>query len=385
VRTTMKTACHACDHGARTRVLVLLAARTLRRWSALFATLLVSTSAGAAAATDPMACLAYRVPAQSDLRFALPLHRPAVFEGRVASVSGTTITLDRGANWTNWAANAWTTGDTHYVLVASGGTEGTTLRVTANGTDTLTVVSAPVGLLATTLIRIVPYWTLATLFPGGAGVTGTTSATGASAPTEILRVDRLPGINFAATASYFYFTGSGGPAWRRKGSGATVHDHEWIEPDATFIFRNATAQPADWILRGAVQLSASRTSVASLQASLAQDNHVSHRIATPVTLAQAGFVSSGAMAATTSITGAAADQVLVFDPTQLGFNGAATASYFYYSGADFGGPGWRLKGGGATIQDSVAVLQPGQVIVVRREARGAASASTWTLLPTYLQ
>ena len=47
------------------------------RFSIAAGGLIFAATALDAAVSDPMACLVYRVPAQSDLPFSLPLHRPA--------------------------------------------------------------------------------------------------------------------------------------------------------------------------------------------------------------------------------------------------------------------------------------------------------------------
>lgn len=357
--------------------------------AALGAVALASNAAGTVAdTTDPQSCLVYRVPAQSDLRFGLPLHRPPAFEGRVATVSGTTITLERGANWTNWSTNVWTLNEGHYALIANGSAEGTTLRVTANGADTLTLATAPTGVVTGTLLRLVPYWTLASIFPDGPSLLGTTSITGVGA-SQILQVDRRPGINLASTAGFYYFTGStfGGAGWRQDGANPnTKKDSAPVDPDAVFIFRNVSGAAIEWTLRGAVQLAASRISAGTLQANLAQDNLLSLRVAVPVSLANSGLVASLAARPTTSITGVGADLVLVFDPLATGYNRASTASYYYYNGADFGGPGWRKDGASpTTLQNTALVFQPGQPVVLRRAATAVPSEISWTVLPSYLQ
>jgi uncharacterized protein (TIGR02597 family) len=339
---------------------------------------------------DPAGYLILRVAPQSDVPFSVPAHREAAFEGAVQSVAGSVVTLQQPPAGLGWTLNQWTSAP-HYLLVGGGALEGAWFTVTGSSPLAVTVDTRGTSLAtltAGTVVRLVPHWTLASLFPGNSGVTTTTSISGLNAGTTILQTEMAAGTNLAAAIAYYYYsgTGSGGPGWRRKGAAfATIFDQAIVPPGAFLTYRNATAATAEFMLNGSVQLAAHRAAVKTLTANVAQDNPLGLSAATAQSLATLNLLAGGAMLPTGSITGVDADELLVFEDPISGFNPAASASYFYYNGVSSGGPGWRRKGGVATtLFDSVMVFQPGHVVIVRKAAAPTSGSVDWKFLPAYL-
>ena len=99
-----------------------------------------------------------------------------------------------------------------------------------------------------------------------------------------------------------------------------------------------------------------------------------------LTLAQSNLFQSGAFQGTTSISGVGGDKLFVFDDTVAGTDKAASQTYYYYTGAGFGGAGWRLAGGGFTnIANSSVVFQPGSGYIIRKVATATPTTAIWSV------
>ncbi len=110
--------------------------------------------------------------ATADTRFGLPMHRNPVWVGKIISVSGNEITIGQSLSDGALVSGA----DTHDVLVSSGDLRAYSFTVTGKTGSTITVDPNAVddvaaqGLQADDTIKVIPFWTLGTLFPGGEGV-----------------------------------------------------------------------------------------------------------------------------------------------------------------------------------------------------------------------
>jgi hypothetical protein len=118
--------------------------------------------------TDPVGFIPIVAKGNSDTYLALPLHRGLSFQGTVASVNQNTLSVNSAAFQTDGYK------DTHYVLIASGAKEGMWYAITTNSPTAVTIELAGdtlgTAVASGTEIQIIPFWTLATLFPGGVGV-----------------------------------------------------------------------------------------------------------------------------------------------------------------------------------------------------------------------
>ncbi len=366
------------------------------RFSILLFGVLAATAVahGATVSSDPIGYFSFTAKANSDTLIALPLHRQPVYEGTVSSTTGNVITVTGSPNWTSnqFVYAAGTQTNTYYVLFGSGTKEGMYYTVTANAASTLTVDLAGDNLatvVAGEVVKVIPYWTFGTLFPNQTGIATTTSITGAGAGTLILVPDMdSAGINRASQYAYYYYSGAsfGGPGWRRQGGGGTtIRNDDVLLPDSYIMFRNSTASDMKPAMSGSVQMTKFATPIGTVQSNTAQDNPVGLTVASPVTLDQSRLYESGAISGTTSITGAGAELLLVFDNNGTGFNPAASEAYYYYTGSSFGGPGWRKQGGGATnLFGSTQVFQPGRAYIIRKNAAATPATTVWTFTPPYL-
>lgn len=324
------------------------------------------------------------MPAQSasDTVVSLPLHQPDVFRGSIASVAGPVVTL-RQASFDADAFN-----DLFYLLLESGPGEGWWFPISDTSGATLTLDLGPGGnagsLLEDVVVKIIPFWTLDTVFPNGKGV----NASGSLLPvTRVLLPDQVrSGIRLAPSSSFLYYAGSGhgGEGWRKFGYAPTVKfDDQILPPGSSMIVRHESGSGTVFENLGHVQTSSYSARLGTFAADTAQDHSLGLGIPMPVTLAGSRLFESGAFAASANLE-QPVDQLLVFDQSVPARNRVPSSLYYYYSGSQNGGPGWRLQGDPGTIRDGAAVFQPSQGFVIRKAGGAVPVSSRWTVRPAYL-
>jgi uncharacterized protein (TIGR02597 family) len=255
--------------------------------------------------------------------------------------------------------------------------------VTTNDGSSITVdPNGDVGLDANVnpgdTFRVIPYWTLNTLFPNGQGLYASPNLTPQS--SILIPPGKTPGINLSAAGIYYYYTGSGGPAWLKLGDESNFYPDVILPPDAFFTVRHpASDADTQLLLVGNVPMSPQAIIVNTLAANTPQDNPLALPVPVTVTLADSGLSSVIAPSPTLTPT----DQLLVYDPTVSAQNKSATAIYYYYTGP--GGPLWLQLGDSTySAQDNETIFQPGYGYVLRRAAQATPSSAVWTFTPSYL-
>lgn len=339
------------------------------------------------AVTEPVGAITLTPLPNADTIMSVPLNRPAVFKGTVASVAGSRVQVQGTPNWTTnqfvYAAGNQT--NTYYLAITGNGTKsGMFYTITANDANGVTVDTAGdtiTGIAANTEVRIIPYWTFGTLFPSGTGVTASTSH--GTRPTEILTTSGTQaGINNSFENTYYYFSGTN-PGWRKVGGGlSTLKNDDVILPDSYFVYRQNTSSQNTLTVVGDVQVKPFATPLGTLVSNTPQDNYVAFPVAAPMTLAQSKLYESGAFAGSSS-HGSRTDELLVFDSAASGQNNSPIYTYYYFTGTN---PGWRRVGGGlSTVRDSDVVFQPGQGVIIRKAAQSSPTTSVVSITPPYAQ
>lgn len=307
----------------------------------------------------------------SDTLVSLPFVRPPTASATVASATGNNITTS--STWTPrqfvYAAGVQT--NTYYARFLTGASAGKIFPIVTNTSTTL-VVTSPYGSPASTApgdqFSIEPYWTLATVFPNGAGVN--VSPTTGNRNTEILVPDSSSaGINLSATVIY-YFNSS---IWKQVGKGNSNFNDDILPPNAHFIVRHNVATNTTLTLSGLV---VSAPLAVSLRTSSTnrQDNAVGLIRPVAVTLDASQLVSSGAFAASPQ-PGTRTDELLTFDNTVAQKNKSSSAIYYYWSGA------WRRVGSGSLDLGATPVFTPGTGILIRKSTNSV--PSIWLTTPTW--
>ena len=311
--------------------------------------------------TDPVGFVSHTIPAQSDAVLAVPLYRAPAFRGIIQSISGSDITVVGTPGWTasQFVQALGTQNDTFAVMIASGTKEGLIGRITANGTNTVTV-QLDAGDDFTTIkteatdpgaadqIDIIPYWTPTTLL-------GTTLTAGSR---MLLFPTNVAGINLSSQTTILK-----APAgWF---IGATPADHHTLGFGQGFVFRNQTAGAQTLSLVGNVPMVSHRFIVRKLSASgTGQDIRIGYSSPVPEVI---GNLNLGFTAG---------DRLLVFDNAATGINKSASVNLL------FNGTAWF---NGAANVSATFQLQPGFGYVFRRAASAAAGSVTWSDTQSYLQ
>lgn len=337
--------------------------------------------------SDPVGAFRFRLRGSSDTVVSVPLLRPALVEGAISvqAANQLTLTVDVPALPSTGA----------FVLVVTGPLEGAVLPISSLSDRTLTVAAGAFDLsaLQTELVNgvgagnrvaVVPYWTLDTLFPAGAGVNASTSASN-RATDLLLFDDTVTGTNLSAAATFFYFAGNTNkPAgWYKVGDTATPKGSQPLKPGGYFIVRHKVATDTTLLVTGCVQMAGYRLPLWLRTVNGAQDNLVSLMAAAPVSLSSSGLVASGAFQASPSASNRT-DELLVFDNTLVALNKSASATYFYFPGNGSKPAGWYKVGDTSQASDGV-LLHPGDGFIIRKRQPTTVHADQWFGLPSYLE
>jgi uncharacterized protein (TIGR02597 family) len=309
--------------------------------------------------TPPVGFVSVTVPANSDAIMGAPLERASVFTGAVASISTNVITLQGTPSWTagQFVQNSPTQNDTFAIKMGSGSKEGMVLKVTANGTGSLTVAVGSTaaddlsGIVAGDSLDVFPLWTPSTIFSG-------------TIPdnTEFYLYDNTAsGENPAPSEPLTYFTGFG---WFDTVN-YNDQSHRSILPGTGFILRNVQGSPLTLSMVGAVPMSKNRVVIRTLAANTAQDQRITYSSPVPETL---NNMNLGA---------ADYDEMYLFDNTTSGINKPPTPLVFasgrWYNSVTF-----------ADVTDTTTI-QPGSSFIYRKAATATPSAFVWSDLQSYLQ
>jgi uncharacterized protein (TIGR02597 family) len=310
------------------------------------------------------------LPGNSDSYISLPFVRPATATTTVASASGNNITTT--ASWTpgQFVYSAGVQTNTYYARVLTGAAAGGILPIVTNTATILTVTSpygSPASIASGDRFSIEPYWTLATVFPNGAGIN--VSPTSGNRNTEILLPDSSStGINLSVTAIYYFNAG----IWKQVGKGNSNVNDTVLPPNAHFVVRHNVATSTTLTLSGAV---VSPLAVPLVTSPLSrQDNALGLARPVAVTLDASQLISSGAFASS-PLPGTRTDELLTFDDTVVQKNKSSSAVYYFWSGA------WRRVGSGALDVGSTPVFTPGTGVIIRKNTNS--TAPTWTTTSTW--
>lgn len=350
---------------------------------ALSSALLCGGSASAVTvATDPVGFTNLVLPAESDSHVTVPFTRPPEFVGAIQSVTANTITV---AGAPGWAANkyvyaAGSQPNTYYALIGGGGSsnpkEGRTFLITGSGTNTLTVDTGAgdlSGITQNTQVTVIPYWTLATVFPATDANVSFTPTTSTAQPKTQVTVpnDAANGINLPALATYYYSNNADGSSnnvgWRAFGDNNTNRGDDILLPDSYFVVRNQNGAPGLPLTTLGAVLTKKLTTPLRTQTGSQQDNPAGIVRPLDVTLNMTGLVPTDGSFGTN-------DQLLVFSNSQIALNKTPTA-YFRDPGFNFA---WRRVGDTNLIDRGNDVIPVGTGFIVRKAPSGSGANVFWT-------
>lgn len=338
--------------------------------------------------TDPVGFVKITALTNSDTFVSIPMTRLPIFAGGISSAVGNQITVTPSPGWTpnQFVYPSGTESNTFYVFIASGAKEGASFTITNNTVDTLLVdldIDSLSGVVGGDKIQIIPYWTLGTLFPDGAGAVASTNTTLGARRTEVLFPDfEGTGINLSSSTKFFYLdTDGSGPLvgnWRKVGGGTTNQNPQVVLSDAYFVIRqNVPSSTTTLVMPGGVPMKKLRVPLYASNTSK-QDTHAGLQRPASVTLDQSGLTNDGAFASSlsTSLSGRR-DELLVFDNNAQQLNKSAAQVYFYSGGI------WRKAGDAAVNAGSSNVFLAGRGVLVRKFTNATPDTLIWINTPNY--
>lgn len=321
-------------------------------------------SAQTTAYTTPVGYVTLDVPANSDTNIGQPLNRGVAFAGVATSVAGSVVNVAAGSLTENQFVYSSPTQPNNYYLLAVGGAlGGRYFDVVSNTTSSLTLDNGAVDISGITNFKVIPYWTLGTLFPAGAGV-GTTTDIFEPNGLVLFKDPAAIGVDRPTAVAMFHYTGTDeqGTGWYNNDDlSLGLQNDLIIDPSMVSRVRNGGAAK-QVVVTGEVPASAVATPIAT--AASATDNYLAVQFPLDVTLAGSGL--SAVMKASTDIF-EPADLLLIYDDLANGVDKPASAAYFYYVGTDEAGTGWYNNDDlSLGLQDNMlGILQAGRSYTVR--------------------
>jgi uncharacterized protein (TIGR02597 family) len=322
----------------------------------------------------------------SDTLVTTPFHQAPVFRGTVDTApvtagGGVTLALLKSPGW---AVDEFA--ETHYIEILSGAATGLTLPITANGAATVTVDAASQvvsQIEAGTSLRIVPNWTVATLFPPASQETFHPSS--GMKPdvrgTELLLFSQdIVGSGLVPDRILFVTATN----WYNAADLSIVNDLA-LPPHSVFVIRH---QPgvADTVYQPFGFVDNMPNFITLAASSLGeQDNIIGLMRPIPVNLNQLGLLEPDIFRVSRGLTDSdRRDEVLVFDNTVAGYDKAPSARYFVYRDLDTDAPiEWRQDIGTDTFPSAGDVLLPRGAVIVIRKAKSSGAPKDWLNLPNY--
>lgn len=324
----------------------------------------------------------------------------------------------------SFAANEFTPagneeGNSFYLLVATGpldaegqptgsSEEGAWLHILANGSNYVIISESDVlnslddvNNLTTTfgednekvLVKIIPYWTLEKLFPGGEGIAAISSGGEIGTKSEILfpslpdvndpeDSENVPGIDLGASERLVLFDSGSALTWITVSGGqfddaGLPYGQSPLNPYSFIVVRNQTDDELSVSHYGPVNTSAVRIPVGTVAANKSQDNPVGYVIPVTIDIDLLGLES--VVEATGTIT-EDFDEVLVYN-TNGGIDRGVNVRLFRFAGDN----GKWYETDGTPASDSDFSLAPGDAILIRKKAGDSASASEWVFLPQVIR
>ena len=339
--------------------------------STLFAgalTGLTTSLFGQTVTTDPVGYVTFTAADAVDTKFGLPMEQAAILETSADTVAADTVTT---------SVDASSASTSHYLQFTSGTLIGKWFQVSSSTATSITVVGDLTGASDGDTFKVVPFWTLATLFGTDFPVTADVFTPG----TQVILNDvSAVGINKAPAFNYSYHDGSSGfvsPGWFNVNDiFAGTQDDTLLGPDTFITIRNLSGSTYSLVVPGAVPTVTLSLAIDS-DASSENDNLVYNPYPADIQLSLSSLtdvvdVSTDVFSPTT--------QVIVYE-SFTGLNPSPSANYAYHDGSSgFVLEGWFNSSDiFAGLQDTVTIPAGGAFII--RKGAGTPSGYWTAALP----
>ena len=334
-------------------------------------TLCLSTSLfGSTVTTDPVGYVTFTATDAADTKFGLPMERAAILETSVVSVASGVV---------DTSVDASAASDSHYLQFTSGALSGQWFQVASSTATSITVAEDLVSLGAASddTFKVVPFWTLATLF----GTDFPVSTDPFSAVAQVLGNDVTSvGINKAPSSNYAYHDGSSGyiaAGWFdvNNAFGGNYDDLQ-LSPDTFITIRNQSGVDVSLVVPGAVPTVALSVGVVA-DANDQNDNLVYNPYPAAIQLSLASLTD---VVEVSTDPFSPVSQVVVYE-SYTEFNPSPSANYAYHDGSSgYIAAGWfDVNNAFAGVKDTVTIPQGGAFII--RKGAGTSSGYWTAALP----
>ena len=361
---------------------------------ALGLTTLVGLTVSADVVTDPVGF--YKIVAQTnaDTYTSVPFTRMPESSGAVQSVAANVITASGTPGWTSseWvfpatSPNDGTVSNTYYVVMTTGNKKGAYYKILANDPTTLTVELIPEDLTSAPAVgagdtfRIIPFWTLNTVWPNGQGVTPSPGTTTGNRRTQVV----FPaiggvGFNLAPTVTFYFLqSASAGTNWAITTGGN--YNHQIILPDQYVIVRQPVSVVAPSTNTTLGQVSMYNWRIPLYGTNSQQDSYIGLPRPAVATLYDLGFTNNnnanGFLPSPGTTSGNRRDTLLTLDNTSQGQNKAPVSTYYMLNSGQ-----WRITTDSGTDQGNITIFQPGQAFIIRKFSTNT-TQTIWSEAPNY--
>jgi uncharacterized protein (TIGR02597 family) len=323
------------------------------------ALLSVSSLAAQTATTDPVGYVNLSVGANADLKVGVPMAQSPAYTGVVDTVINGVVTVSSTVPDVTTAA--------HYLWVSSGALNGQWFVITGYTASSLTVAEdlANAGLVATDSFRVVPFWTLGSLFPNGGGLPTTDNPSIVNSFIFLNDVTAT-GTNLSASGgTYFPFDNGSFSGWLDASNpSAFVDDDIIISPASYVTLRNVTESAETVTITGNVPVYTVSNQIVS-RAAGAQDNQVFLPYPADTLIGNLGLVAAGAISSTDN-PNVVEDFLLVYSQGAAGLNPSATAAYFHFDNGSVSG--WLDASNPSAFVDDSVTIPASSALIIRRAA-----------------
>ncbi len=316
----------------------------------------------------------------SDTVISVPFHRPPSFSSLVDGspvVSANSATIPHKAERT--LTNNELTSIPHFLQFTDGGTRsGRVYPVSSHDGGSITIDLSGDNLSGVTdgdRFQVIPYWTLATIFPPATQSTIHVSP-GKLAPTRKTRVlffDRTSSGAGLAPDRIFFLTDDG---WFHSDQGFPPADDTIIPPGTALVVRHHTGDGDTNFSPHHLVFEGDFSTPLRTRTGGDQDNTSALVRPVPVRLSDLDLDSAFSNSSSTA-AGSRSDELLVYDNVGTGFNKPPAAVYFKVAGQ------WRLDDGASYPVADSDEIPPSSGILIRKSASASGATIHWVNTPRH--
>ncbi|MDQ8208640.1 TIGR02597 family protein [Coraliomargarita sp. SDUM461003] len=347
----------------------------IKTFSLLASATLLTISSLSAVSTDPVGYTTINVNSGADTKVGISLFQAPKFAGSPSGVTSGVVSFSE-------VVPDLTTLP-HFLLVTSdNGLLGQWYEIVSNSGSSVTVSEdlEAAGLTVFDTIKIIPFWTLDTLFPDGGNIPASSDVTNPVAQVLFSNVAGV-GINLSPAASYIYHSGEQGPAgwYDLNNIGGGLVGDAVISPESFITIRNESGSAAKVVVAGNVPVDSLSNNVISYSSS-SQDNLITNPYPAGIQLQNSGLFSDGVLAASPDVTNPV-DQLLIYEDTPSAKNPSPVKSVIYHSGEQ-GPAGWYdLNDIGGGLINSYKI--PASAALVIRKSASSDAKVVWSPATPY--